>query len=337
MKRNHSQLALDRKMSYLRQFGSHAISYSTLQPGLNDFHLDGIGYASYANYWGYNFILGDPICAAENMPYMVRMIVRNLDHPLFAQVSGTVGRHLHEHHGYKVTQLGIETALPVQEYSLGNDTRKRNLRSFVRKGQEQSTVYELTKQERESRFGITDADMIALTDRWFSDKPGKKMLFLLVRKSVYEDEPFVRKFYSIDANHRLLGFSFFNPLFKDGEVIGYCADSFRAIQSASKGHVSYIIIKAWEKFKEEGKQILSLGLSPCADVGKTDMRHSTLIYHLEKLFYRYGNTLYNFKGLDYNKKQYHAVETPTFVATPSRNLIGAMMETTAFNKCVGLI
>lgn len=156
MKRRHIQMPFERKIPYLQQHGSHAISYSTLQQGLYDFWVQDIGYVSYANYWGYNFILGNPICSDENRFEFLHRIVRSLKNPVFAQITGIVGRLLYEQHGYKVTQLGIETYLPIQEYNLQNDTKKRNLRSYIRKGQEQSSVYELTKEQRESLFGIYD-------------------------------------------------------------------------------------------------------------------------------------------------------------------------------------
>lgn len=326
-------MTAEEKINYLKKYGSEPISYSTLQEGLNDFHAENVGFMSYANYWGYNFVLGGPVCSEKYNLQFLTNAIQILQEPTFVQIGKKTAKVLHDAFGYKITQLGIETNISIQEYQLQNDPEKRNLRSFMRKGKEQSVVYELTQSELKERFGISPSDLDGLSKKWLSNKTSKEQLKFLVRNTVYEDEPFVRKFYSIGRNNKLMGFVFFNPLFNNDEVVGYCADIMRASDAASKGHVAYMILAALEKFKAEGKVILSLGLSPCANIRKSEFHHDVITFLLLKMFFNYGNRIYNFKGIYDNKKQYRGVEEEVFVAIKKVPIFKLI----AINKYIGVI
>ena len=59
--------------SYLRKFGSNAMSYSTLQSELEHFVLEGVGYIAYLPFkhfiWsikGHRIVIGNPVCDPAN-------------------------------------------------------------------------------------------------------------------------------------------------------------------------------------------------------------------------------------------------------------------------------
>jgi hypothetical protein len=57
----HSRFTPVERFEYLRQFGSHPMAYSTLQPGMEYFDLPGIGYIAYATCRGSRLVLSDPL------------------------------------------------------------------------------------------------------------------------------------------------------------------------------------------------------------------------------------------------------------------------------------
>ncbi|MEM9444312.1 MAG: DUF2156 domain-containing protein [Verrucomicrobiota bacterium] len=322
-------------MHYLKRYGSDPIAYSTIQSGLRDYYIADSGYASYASCLGSHFILGSIICSDKDLENFATEVIKDLGCPSFVQINKSFARLLHDHFGYKVTKIGVESQLHTQSYELSNDYKKRNLRSYIRKGERQSNIYELTIEGLSKQFDISVGDIECVTKQWLSQKKRKKQIRFLTRETIYEDEPGVRKFYSIDKNNELIGFVFFNPIYSEGETVGYCADHMRVVKGASKGHVAYIIMKAFEKLKQEGISYLSLGLSPFYRLGSdTDFKESLGLRALFQFLYRYGNRLHNFKGLSSYKAQFRGDEHDVYVATKSINPIKDVL---AFHKYMGLI
>lgn len=321
------------KIERLKKWGSSPISYSILQKGLCDYY-NASGLVSYANYLTYNFVLGDPICPEYEKIDFLQEVITKLKFPAFVQVQEDTARLLHDKFRYKINQLGIETSINIQTYSLLNDTKKTNVRAFIRKGNAQSKVYELTQEELRRDFNITIQDMVKFSEEWLSGKTKKKDLRFLIRNIVYEDEPFVRKFYSITQDGKLMGFVFFNPIFKEDRIIGYCADMMRSSKESSKGHIAYVIFSAIEKFKQEKKDIVSLGLSPCANLTYSDFRQDHVTFYMLKMFYYFGNKVYNFKGINEHKRQYQGLEYKVYSAT---HRTFPWIENFAINKYIGIV
>ena len=287
----------------LKRHGSQSIAYSTLQSDLNHRIEPGRGYAAYGSCLNHNFMLGNPICSLDEMADFIGNAVSDLNDPAFVQIDRETAKLLHDRFGYKVTRFGVETFLSIQNYCLEGDTAKSRLRASIRRGREVTDVFEFSQAELNERFSIGPVELDAVTKAWIATKKIKRQLRFLTRQPVYHDEPFVRKFYSIDADQNLQGFIFFDPIFEEGEVVGYCPSVMRARPGASMGHVAYILFMAMDVFKAEGKELLSLGLSPSLP-DRSGFRHDPLTFHGLKLLYRYGNSFYNFRGMSYYKNQF---------------------------------
>ena len=76
-------------------------------------------------------------------------------------------------------------------------------------------------------------------------------------------------------------------------------------------------MEAVEKFKAEGKEVLNLLLAPFVklDLGKFNDDFSTSLFF--KLSARFGNNIYNFKGLSFHKSKYRGIEKPLYYASNS--------------------
>lgn len=305
---------LNNLLEFLRKFGGQSISYSTLQNDLDHLVIEGKGYAAYGSKLGQNFVLGRPICADKNIPVIVDELAKKLKYPAFVQIDKETAKLLYNDFGYKITRMGVETVLPVQCYELEGDSKKNNLRISVKKGSAVADVHELNQAQLKELFNIDVKDLEEISQEWLATKTSKKPLRFLVRQAVYGDEPYVRKFYSVNGNNEPLGFIFFDPIFSNREVIGYCPSVMRARPSAPMGHAAYILLKAMEKFKSEDKRLLSLGLSPISP-SKSFFRHDLTTFYALKLLYAYGNTIYNFKGMRYYKNQYRGLTSDMYIAT----------------------
>lgn len=301
-------------LPFLTKYGTNTISYAALHSNLHKWFDQKYGFASYASHLGFNYVLGRPLCSDKFLPYVIKSLTRELDSPAFVQVGEYVANVLHDKFNYKITQIGVERFLDIQTYNLDDSPIKGRLRASVRRGLETSKVYELDQEQLQSGFGVDQQNLEDFSADWLGRKTLKKPLRFLIRKPVYTDEPFIRKFYSFDKKNNLLGFVFFSPFFKNNQIIGYCTDIMRAASSAPYGHVAFIIMQALEKFKAEGKELLSLGLAPKVCV-KPNYRNDWLTHRGLKLLYQYSNHFFDFTGIYNYKKQFGGITKPSFIAT----------------------
>ncbi|MEO8496723.1 MAG: phosphatidylglycerol lysyltransferase domain-containing protein [Planctomycetota bacterium] len=133
--------------------------------------------------------------------------------------------------------------------------------------------------------------------------------------------PGTRRFYFFDADQRLLAFVFFDPLHRDGRLIGYVACSKRRHPDAPVYAEQAIMKHAIEVFQREGCQELRLGLSPLAWIEEREPRSS---WCLNRLF-RYGfssravnKSYYNVQGLAEYKRRFLGREEKVYFATRSQ-------------------
>lgn len=329
-----SALSSTEKLGLLQQFGSEPIAYTSIQPGMRDLVLDGgAGIASYLTAFGRHYVLGGPFCEESRLARCVAETVQALRRPTFFQVTRQIAEELKRSHRYRIASCGFETNIDLSSYSLENDTKKRNLRSFLRKGRAVARVLELTAAQRDHQFGITPERLDQFSNEWFAGKVKAEPIRFVVRPASWHDEFGVRKFYSFDARGELLGFVFFNPMFEGGRPIGYCADVMRAAARAPKGHVAFITLEALLRFQAEGHRTLSLGLSPFAPTDSTLVRNNRLLQFMLDRLFRHGRKLYNFQGIVENKRQYVGDERATYVCTGKNTVL----EFFALSRCVGLL
>ena len=309
-------LSVAKKYEYLRLYSHQPVGFLTTQPGFTEFHLPGVGYASYARHFGANLVLGDPICARDQLSMFLDEMIKSVPMPTFIQVSRDCAMLLGEKFGYSINSFGLETSLPLKDFTLRGN-KKNNLRYAIRQGRKCATVHELTTDELKSDFNLDQSDLEAAFADWMTTRTARHQLKFLIRPVVFEDEPDVRKFYAIDEHGDLQGFVFFSPLYRDGKVIGYYNDIGAAKKTASTGMATYITMEAVQIFQQEGVESLNLGVAPLSYLKRIEgvPRHSIQVWATLKVFYETANYLYNFKGSHEHKRRYRGEEYPVFIAT----------------------
>src|SRR5690606_39737216 len=107
---------------------------------------------------------------------------------------------------------------------------------------------------------IDAAEVRGLSDAWRSQKAvSGRELRLLTRPPVFSEEWGVRKFYCYQ-DQRLIGYVFFDPFFREGQLIGYTANILRTWPGIRpSGVLDHILLEAIKQFQSEGVSNLSLG------------------------------------------------------------------------------
>ena len=258
---NTTETRKEELLSYIRQFGTGSMAYSSLQEGLQAYRQDCDGFVAHEPVDERNrttICLSDPICAQDSRKTLLEGFVRKFKNPVFLHISKETAEIL-QSMGFYINEMGTETIINVQEFSLKGD-KKEFLRS-QRNRALRDNVQVVEPQNGE----VSAKTMRAISESWMKNKASGNELSFLARPAVYEEEPDVRRFFAVKDDN-VIGFVFFDPMYKDGKVIGYLVNFLRTCVQTSYSVCDFIIVEAIARFKAEGLQFLSLGFSPFADV-----------------------------------------------------------------------
>lgn len=288
-------------LKVLRQHGRGSLAYSALQEGMKWYYKPNIGFVQYEPLEGlvHNAaILGDPICAPESVPAMLDDFIAHFPDPLFIHVSKDVAKVL-EARGFYINEMGVETLIDIKEFTLSG-SKKEFLRSQKNRATKDGVrVVELKDAD------VSNEQLKHISEEWMHKKAvHDHELAFLIRPAVFAEEPDVRKFVALH-NGEVIGFVFFDPMYKDGTVVGYMANILRTLGQRSYSITDFIIVEALSKFKEEGIEELSLGYSPFSSVADDgEFNYSKPLQNLFKYTYEHANHLYSFKSLAFHKERY---------------------------------
>ncbi len=309
----------------LKKYGNHCLAYSSLQDGLYYEHLKDIGYIAYLPFnhffWsrkGTKIVLADPICDVHHYQKITQYFINKHKDVVFIQASDEFASVLNEL-GYEVNQFGIETELPIQSYDL-KGKHKSKLRQWRNKCKREGVeVREVSSVIDNSSSG----EIQALSDEWVKKKGGHEMTFL-TRPLSFDTEPDVRYFQAY-KDDELIAVSVFDPMFSNGEVVGYYHNIDRISHLAPHGTSAYIVLQALEVFKKEGKELISLGMSPLYGIKRTEYRYNNFLH--DALFFTYKNLefLYPFKGNAGHKKKFYGTTKRVFFSSTKGNSLWQLL------------
>ena len=305
---------------FLRQHGREALSYATIQDGLEYFIDDELGYLAFTSVTHPVFarktrriILSDPVCSRENLPKLLARFLEQNPQPVFTVISEYCAEALRTL-GFKINCIGPEPEIPIQTYNTkGNwkdlDMIKRARNEAKREG------YIIREEQIEN---VNKQKLQDVSAKWMGTKIlNDREIWIYARRPVLENEEDVRKFIAYDKNRNIIGFVFYDPIYRDGHVYGYSANISRCDESKYGRLATAIHMEAIDLFKAEGKEVLNLCLAPFVRL-KLGKYNDDLI---TKLFFvlseKYGNDIYNFKGLAFHKSKYRVVEKPLYFASNS--------------------
>jgi lysylphosphatidylglycerol synthetase-like protein (DUF2156 family) len=317
------------RLDQLQQHGKGSLAYSSLQTGMQYYMHPDYGYVAYVplgREHGSVCVLADPICRPESMRSLIDEFLKERNDPIFLHISHDTAKTLSEM-DFCVNELGVETFIDIQEFNLVG-----NKKQALRQARNNATKDGIKVREITSVDDALFKAFKQIGDEWMKHKviSDNEMQFI-VRPVVYVDEVDVRRFIAV-KDDQIVGFVIFDPMYQNGEVVGYIANHLRSILERSYSVVDYIIIEAMEIFKQEGKRELSLGLSPMAQVNDGDeFKHSKLLKANFQYAFEKANFLYNFKNLYRHKSKYRpelpgAREEKVYCAMHTRFLLVRMYE-----------
>ncbi|MEZ6096995.1 MAG: phosphatidylglycerol lysyltransferase domain-containing protein [Pirellulaceae bacterium] len=303
----------DRELA-LRGYGNFSLAYSTaVQPRLEHFG-DERGYIAFARRNGVTFVLGDPVADQQIAGELLQQFLKQYRSPSFVNITENTARVL-SNNGFWVNEIGVDTRL--------------DLRSLHFRGKENEWLRYADNWTRRRGMQVREfsADSIRheielVSEAWRTTRTvRRKEVRFLNRPIVVADEVGVRRFGLFESDGSLQAFVFFDPLFKDNQIVGYVT-CIKRRRPECNGYVETAIVKrAMEVFQSENIPSLWLGLSPFYKIENETyrsnrwMHHTTRYYHQAKWFNRW---LYNFQGHSEYKKRFAGEEHKIYYASRVR-------------------
>lgn len=298
--RNH--FSFEERLHYIKEYGNHCMSSSILQPDMQYYDVPGRGFIAYLEKWGKRIALANPVCDVRDREALVGGMLNEWPETSFLQASESMARLMHEDFRFYSTQLGVETLLEPNQWTL-KGRKKQVLRTSLNQA-----------SKRRVRVGeaCDDASCKSLSRKWLETRRVRnKEIAFLVRPMDMNLGPVTRKFCAYE-NDALVGFTYFDPIYEKSEVIGYVPNISRASASFKQGIYYTILVKAMEVFRREGIRLVNLGLSPLV-LDKTDLAcESRPFKECLRKIYRYGNRFYNFPGIHFTKSRFGGQEQKVY-------------------------
>ena len=309
--------------SFFKAYGNHSMAYTGLEPHMQHFILDGIGYIAHSEYkhwlWARNgrqIVVADPVCSPENYSKILTLFIQKYPRVLFIQASKRFATVLHGM-GLQINEFGYETDVPIEDFSL-----KGKYRAKLRQWQNKCKREGLTVKEVSFSGYSNQSEITQLSKEWLKNKSGEG-LGLLFRPLRLKDEQDVRYFMGFIDN-KLVGFAVFDPIYFKGKIIAYYHNLDRVADEAPNGTSVAIILAAIEVLKKEAVSYIALGMSPMKLQKRQEWEFSgfntftrqSFWYAFEKLSF-----IYPFKGNVSHKKKFHGVTKPVYLSgTEGTNL-----------------
>nr|WP_316653870.1 phosphatidylglycerol lysyltransferase domain-containing protein [uncultured Gellertiella sp.] len=287
------------------------MAYSTaVQPDLL-YHGDAHGYLAFAEKMGYVFVLGDPVAAAGEGPAYLRRFLTDIAEPCFVQIGAETAFELSKL-GFRINRLGVETHLTLAD-SMFAGTRNQSIR-YSERWLTQRGYQLLECTEPAATGGIAEA----ISEEWRRQRiVSRREMRFLNRPFQPVPGPDMRRFILRDPDGGVVALLDFDPIYGQGEVVGYTT-AFKRKRSGTTPHAEIALTKfAADRFLEEGKARVSLGLSPLAGICASGFAESAgwrFLFRRAFQSKRVNEGIFNLQGQAAFKRRFHGQETPSYIA-----------------------
>ena len=305
----------EEKLDLCRKHGDFSLAYSTAVQGNLRHYGDDSGYLAYATKMGHTFVLGDPVAAPIERRRYIEGFVKAAGRPCFVQIGAQTASVL-AGLGYRVNRMGVDTRLTLDTHDFAgkrNETVRYSERWLIKKG---FSIVECDGTK------TTQEQIEAVSEDWRSGRiVNRREMCFLNRPFLSALSPDMRRFLILDPDNRPVAILDFDPLFSNGAVTGYTA-AFKRKFTGTTSHAEIGLTKfAADRFREEGRAVVTLGLSPLAAIGRSGFLESGFWRSLFKRAFdsRAVNThIFNLQGQAAFKRRFHGDEEPMYIAFKRR-------------------
>lgn len=296
---------MQRARRLVLKYGQNPASYLTLEKDkLLYFGTSVEGVLPYGIVQSTVVVNGDPVCAAEDFPALLKEFTefcRRSRHGLvFLSVTDRF-LDVYRAQGFGLVKCGEEARFDLSVYEISGK-KGAKMRMNVNHA-ERAGIRVSEYRPREKRNAEIEEAMNRITEEWLSDKKSGLLTFTMGTADL--KRPMDRRyFYATDADGKICAYNVYCPF---GGKTGYMADITRRSHDAPSGVTEKIMIEAFRVFRDEGVRYASLGIAPLANVIE-DEKHPGSAAKFLNFIYEHLNACYGFKNLYRAKENYSPTE-----------------------------
>ena len=306
-----AELDMKARLDLCRRYGDFALAYSTaVQPDLKHYG-DCDGYLAYATKMGHTFVLGDPVSDQNSRRDYITRFVNASEWPCFVQIGSDTASVLSDL-GYRVNHMGVDTRLSLDAPIF---TGKRN--ETIRYSERWLLKKNYSVVECDGSFADVDR-VSAISAEWRAGRiVNRREMRFLNRPFQAELSADMRRFLLIDPDGRAIALLDFDPLFHGDRIVGYTV-AFKRKLTGTTPHAELGLTKfAVDRFKEEGRSLVTFGLSPLAAMSASGYPEShRWRFWFERAFRskQVNSRIFNLQGQAAFKRRFHGEEVATYIA-----------------------
>lgn len=252
--------------------------------------------------------MGDPVCAPDRVPGLIRAFLERCDDFGGTPVFYEIGRdHLHHYADFGLTfvKLGEEARVDLAKFTLTGGAASRHRQALRRVEKEHATFRIIPSGESAA---IMPA-LRAVSDRWLGTKPSEKGFSL-----GFFDEIYLARFpiAVIERDGQVLAFA---NVWTSAQREELSVDLMRYDDDiAPKGVMESLFVHLMVWGQEQGYHWFSLGMAPMSGFERSPV--APLWTTVGAFLYEHGEAVYNFQGLRLFKEKFDPVWEPHYLAYP---------------------
>ena len=285
----------------LKQHGWNSTSYLALETDKQHLiHQRVDAVTAYANFSQVAVTCGEPISSSSDLATAVDEFVYFAHsqklHPLWFEVSEAAAPVM-QAKGFQLLKTGEEPFFDLTRFTLkgnkmanvrssGNTARKRGVtvREYDPTGCDATQINE---------------QLDAISQQWLQSRGLSELSFTLGTLSCHQ--PGARRYFIAEQDHRVIGFLTYTPIYARQ---GVYLDLMRRSNNAPTGTMDLLLSESFRLLAESQVKLVTLGMSPLANVQETDLEQSKRLAWLLHKLSIHGSSFYNFKQLHEFKRKF---------------------------------
>lgn len=245
-------------------------------------------------------VLGDPICAKADITRLVTAFLKEHPQAVFGVTSLDCAKALRQMK-FTANCVGYEPMLDIQSYNTAGNWKDLDM---IKRARNEAKREGITIREVDITT-VSTSQLDAMSSEWIGGKKvNDREIWVYARRPVYQPEPGVRKFVAFDRDGKVAGYAFYDPTYSGGQITGYAANIVRCDEKKYGRLATAIHMTAMEVFKQEGARTFNLMLCPFVEIDQGEHNDDLATKWFFKISERYGNEIYNFRGLSFHKSKY---------------------------------
>lgn len=227
----------------------------------------------------------------------------------------------------RLASLGWHELRVAEEASLDPQTwmptgkKRQDVRTATNRAEREGVTAEWTRWSAVSV--VARAQIRDISEAWVADKTIPEMEFTLGSTDQLAD-PAVRLLVARDAHDRIVAFTSWIPVHRDGAVAGYALDVMRRREGAMNGVMEFLIGRAVEQLRADGMTVMSLSGSPLARHDAVDDGDRSSIERGLDVLSALLEPAYGFRSLATFKKKFQPEFSPLWMVSPDPALLPAI-------------